>query len=263
MTVEDVKRLAERAGLEIMKYYRSGNWAPTMKADDSPVTEADLASNAILVDGLRSLDSNPVISEESDPFSVSLSQSPERKFWLIDPLDGTRDFIDKKDTFVISIGLVLGEEPVFGLIHLPVTGETWWAEKGKGAFGPGDRRISNASKRTQLIATTSRSETNDRMKVFREEFSVGEVQQIGSALKFCRLAEGAVDLYPRFGAMYEWDTAAGQIIAEEAGCRVLDLTTGSPLRYGKPGLESRSGFVASRGDLDLLERIRNRFGSLG
>jgi 3'(2'), 5'-bisphosphate nucleotidase len=260
MTVEDLKRLAERAGQEIMKHYRSGSWAPTLKADDSPVTEADLASNAILVDGIRALDSNPVISEESDPFSVQLSDSPERKFWLIDPLDGTRDFIGKKDTFVVSVGLVLGQEPVFGLIHLPVTGETWWAEKGKGAFGPGDKKISNTSRRQLLIATASRSETAARMQILRDEFSVAEIQSIGSALKFCRLAEGAVDLYPRFGSMYEWDTAAGQIIAEEAGCRVLDLTTGLPLRYGKPGLESR-GFVASRGDLDLLERLRDRFGN--
>jgi 3'(2'), 5'-bisphosphate nucleotidase len=249
---EKIRELAEAAGREIMKIYLSGNWTVTEKEDSSPVTQADLAANAILVPGLSRLTTEPIVSEESDPQSVKVG----RQFWLIDPLDGTRDFINRNDTFVVCIARVEDGYPSFGLIHAPVTGETWWAEKGRGAYAADGRKLSHTFRRDPLIAIGSRSMPSDRMQMFYNYFRIQEVRRIGSAMKFCRLAEGDVDLYPRFGPTSEWDTAAGQIIAEEAGCKVIDIFTGERLRYGKPGFENSGGFMASRADLDLVAPLK-------
>lgn len=251
--LDEIRQLATEAGREIMKFYRSGNWQVIAKGDHSPLTQADLAANAILLSGLKLLTNEPIVSEESDPLSVKV----EKSFWLVDPLDGTRDFVARFDTFVICIARIENGYPVFGLIHQPVTGETWWAEKGKGTFGPDGQRLMNRSTRRELIAAGSRSMPSERMQEFYKWFSIKEVRRYGSALKFCRLAEGSVDLYPRFGPTNEWDTAAGQIIAEEAGCKVIDIKTGKRLKYGKPDFENRGGFIASRNDLDFVSRLRD------
>lgn len=246
--LDTVRGLALEAGQEILKIYRSGEWTVFAKGDESPLTQADLAANAILVPGLQKLTPDtPVVSEESDPTSIQVGRS----FWLVDPLDGTRDFVARLDTFVVCVSLVEEGYPVFGLIHSPVLGRTWWAQRGQGAFADG-RRIQNTSKRTSLIAAGSRTMPSERMQMFYNHFSIQEVQRYGSALKFCRLAEGEVDLYPRFGPTNEWDTAAGQIIAEEAGCKVIEIASGERLRYGKPAFHNSDGFMASRLDLDLV-----------
>jgi 3'(2'), 5'-bisphosphate nucleotidase len=252
--IQDVRRLAEDAGREIMKFYRSGDWTVTSKTDESPLTQADLAANEIIVPGLKKLTNELIVSEESDPQSVVVGDT----FWLIDPLDGTRDFVGKKDTFVVCISRVENFYPVFGVIHAPVTGETWWAEKGKGAFGPSGERLDleKNQKRAQLIAAGSRSMPSERMQMFYDHFAIQEIRRYGSALKFCRLAEGDIDLYPRFGPTSEWDTAAGQVIVEEAGGKILDIISGERLRYGKPGFENRGGFIASRADLDLIGPLK-------
>jgi 3'(2'), 5'-bisphosphate nucleotidase len=250
--ISEIRELAEEAGREIMKYYRSGDWTVTAKGDESPLTQADLAANDIIMRGLQKLTHEPIVSEESNPKSVVVQD----KFWLVDPLDGTRDFVSRKDTFVVCIALVENFYPAFGLIHSPVTDETWWAEKNNGAFNGDGKRLRLTNQRERLIAAGSRSMPSERMQMFYDHFDVQEVQRYGSALKFCRLAEGEIDLYPRFGPTSEWDTAAGQIIVEEAGGKVLDITTGERLRYAKPGFENRGGFMASRADLDLLSPLR-------
>lgn len=251
--LDTVIGLAREAGEEILKIYRSGQWTVLTKGDDSPLTQADLAANTIIVPGLQKLDASiPVVSEESDPKTVKVGS----RFWLVDPLDGTRDFIARTDTFVVSVGLVQDGYPVMGVIYAPVLGLMWWAEKGKGAFADG-KRIFNNSKRSSLIAAGSRSMPSERMQMFYDHFSIQDVQRYGSALKFCRLAEGEVDLYPRFGQTSEWDTAGGQAIAEEAGCKVIEVTTGERLKYGKPEFLNNGGFMASRGDLDLVAPLRH------
>lgn len=252
---EEIRRLAESAGREIMTIYRAAS-RPTVntKADQSPVTQADLIANEILVTGLSKLTSELIISEESS--GEKKSPSGREPFWLIDPLDGTRDFVGRLDTFVVCVARIVDDYPAFGLIHWPVSGETWWAEKSKGAFGPEGRKIFNRESREELICAGSRSMPSDRMKLIYEKFKIKEIQRYGSALKFCRLSEGAIDFYPRLGPTYEWDTAAGQAIAEEAGCKVIEISTGERLKYGKPGLENRGGFVASRADLDVVAKIR-------
>ena len=252
--IPELRTLAEEAGREIMKIYRKAERNVTAKKDESPLTQADLNANRVLVRGLAKLTSEMVISEEGDEQGrppPKGSRGPE-PFWLLDPLDGTRDFVARLDTFVVCIARVVDHYPVLGLIHAPVTGETWWACKGLGCFGPEGQKLYRTDQRMPPVAAGSRSMPSERMQVFYDTFGIKNVERIGSALKFCKLAEGAVDLYPRFGPTSEWDTAAGQIIAEEAGCQVIEVKTGQRLRYGKAGLLNAGGFMASRRDLDLI-----------
>lgn len=251
--IEDVKRLAQIAGREIAAIYRGTAWGVTAKPDESPLTLADLRANDIILEGLAKISSDLIISEEGAKAFAHWGRETAlpARFWLVDPLDGTRDFVAKLDTFVVCIALIENGAPILGVIHSPVTDELWWAEAGKGAFGPDGRRLMNTRLETKdLIATGSRSQASDRMNLLYERFQVGHVERFGSALKFCKLAEGRFDLYPRFGPTMEWDTAAGQIIAEEAGCKVIDLQTTERLKYGKPGLENR-GFLCTRANLNL------------
>jgi 3'(2'), 5'-bisphosphate nucleotidase len=249
--IEDIKALAQTAGREIKKIYEGTDWSVTIKADDSPLTQADLRANEIIATGLAKLSKELVISEEGD---TTLFENAPARFWLVDPLDGTRDFVAKLDTFVVCIALIENNEPILGVIYSPVTDETWWAEKGAGAFGPSGRITNTRQGTTNLIAVGSRSTASDRMQLLYDKFSVTRVERFGSALKFCKIAEGHYDVYPRFGPMMEWDTAAGQVIAEEAGCKVIDVTTGQRLRYGKPGLKNR-GFICSRSNLTLETQL--------
>ncbi len=251
--IDDVKRIAREAGREINAIYKSAIWDVKTKADNSPLTRADVRANELIVEGLRAISSDVIISEEGDTSFAAREQAPKR-FWLVDPLDGTRDFVAKLDTFVVCIALIENNEPILGVIHSPVTDELWWAEKGKGAYGPGGRLINDRQGTDNLIAVGSRTTPSDRMKVLYEKFNVTHVERFGSALKFCKIAEGHYDLYPRFGPMMEWDTAAGQIIAEQSGCKVIDVNTGTRLLYGKPGLANR-GFLCSRQNLNLEAQL--------
>ena len=246
--------LARLAGAAIIDTVRDGSRVATLKQDQSPVTAADLAANAVLLRGIASLSPFPIISEESARPNID----PDKPFWLVDPLDGTRDFVAGLETFVVCIALIENRRPTLGVIHQPTSGLTWWARKGLGAFGPTNERISNdRSQATPLKAAGSRSTPSEKMQKLYSEFGVDEIVRFGSALKFCKLAEGEFDFYPRFGPTSEWDTGAGQIIAEEAGCHVIDLKTSLPLTYGKPDFLN-SGFVASRVDLDIVGRLKAR-----
>lgn len=244
--IEEIKRLAQTAGREINSIYRSQAWTVSVKQDASPVTEADIRANEIIVRGLNKLSSDPVISEEG---ATELASGHSR-FWLVDPLDGTRDFVARRDTFVVCIALIENNEPILGVIHSPVTDELWWAVKAEGSFGPSGRLMNERTTTSQLSAVGSRSVPSESMQALLEEFQVSSVDRFGSALKFCKMAEGRYDLYPRLGPTMEWDTAAGQIIAEEAACQVLDLSTGARLQYAKPGLMN-GGFICSRANIDL------------
>jgi 3'(2'), 5'-bisphosphate nucleotidase len=249
--IEEVKALARQAGHEIKKVYDGTDWSVTIKKDESPLTRADLIANDIIVEGLKKISEDLVVSEEGAPAPTHM---PSR-FWLVDPLDGTRDFVARKDTFCVCIALIENERPILGAIHAPVTDELWWAEKGQGAFGPRGRLHNARTNTDDLLAVGSRSIPSERLQRLYDVFNVTRVDRFGSALKFCKLAEGLYDLYPRFGPMMEWDTAAGQIIAEEAGCKVIDIRTEKPLRYGKTALESH-GFLCSRADLTLETRLK-------
>jgi 3'(2'), 5'-bisphosphate nucleotidase len=253
--------LARRAGQEIVAIARTGALGTRGKSDDSPVTLADLRSNEILLEGLARASGEPIVSEESPELIGAGREWDKGAFWAIDPLDGTRDFVAGHPTYVVNIALIENGRPVLGVVHVPESGITYWASAGGGAFKDG-APIANASTRTKLFALASRSHPSPRMTEFLRQQGIGSVQRMGSAIKFCLLAEGLADVYPRFGRTYEWDTAAGHAILNEAGCQLLAIDDGQPLRYGKPAFLN-GGFVAARGDLNPAAAMRALCESVG
>lgn len=218
------------------------------KADDSPVTSADLKANAFFFQELPKIASFPLVSEESGLFP---QLEAGETFWLLDPLDGTKHFIQGDGEYAVCLALVASGSPVAGFIFGPSSKQYYSAVKGQGAFKNGEP-ISNTRVNPSLRAFSSGYHEKPHGQKFMKQMGITEVTRLGSALKFCLLAEGLADIYPRFGETYEWDTAAGQIIFEEAGGLVLDLQTKTPLKYQKPQFLNR-GFIACR--KNILSKI--------
>ena len=238
--MQDLRSLAgalmpvvKRAATAIMRIY-GGDFAVERKDDDSPLTLADLESHTIIADGLRQLTPGvPVLSEESAQAPwTERQQWPE--LWVVDPLDGTREFIKRNGEFTINIALVRRHEPVLGIVAAPAQQLTWWGAAGSGAFrrrfGGVDTPIRVSPPRSPLRIVGSRSHNSARTEAFCATLGPTTVAGVGSSLKFCRIAEGEADLYPRFGPTSEWDTAAGQALLEAAGGQVTRLD-GRRLRY--------------------------------
>jgi len=224
-----VCNIAIKAGEEILKYYTEDIHV-THKDDSSPLTKADLASNKIIMNALQQLDSTiPILSEES------LVEWKERKnwtkYWLVDPLDGTKEFIKQNGEFTVNIALIENNKPILGVIFTPVKFDLYFAQKNYGSY-----KINSSSKLINLKEAVkifvanqssikriigSRSHSNQTFDSWvNQNFPNSEIVQAGSSLKFCLVAEGAADIYPRFGPTSEWDIAAGHIIVNEAGGRV-------------------------------------------
>ena len=243
--IEDIKSIALSAGNEIMKVYESDCFDVEIKSDNSPVTKADTLANTTIINGLKEVSTYPILTEES---YIDFSERKEWKtFWLVDPLDGTKDFIARNGDFTVNIALIEDHKPVMGVIYQPASGLLYWAEKGKGSYKNG-KRIANHSQRTDLIAAKSRFHESEETLAFLSKHSITKSQPYGSSLKLCKLAEGLVDIYPRMVGSREWDIAAGHIIATEANCKVLAVSTKEELRYGKEDILNPY-FIASREDL--------------
>jgi len=248
--VEKIAGLARRAGESIMDVY-SRPFSVEYKDDSSPLTEADKASHMVIEAGLRQIAPEvPVISEEGEevPFSI---RKGFRSFWLVDPLDGTKEFIKRNGEFTVNIALIENTVPVLGVIYAPAKGLMYFAERGKGAWreeAGSSIRIHSAELRpyAAIRAVVSRSHPSPAIEEYLSGFKVASSLEAGSSLKFCLVAEGAADIYPRFGETWEWDTAAGHAIAAEAGASVT-LPDLSPLTYNKEGLKNPGFIVASRG----------------
>lgn len=229
--------LARQAGSTILAV-RARGFDILRKADSSPVTEADHAAETLIVEGLRRAAPDiPVVAEEE----IAAGHVPERAdtFWLVDPLDGTKEFAGGLDDFAVCIGLVREGKAVLGAVGVPAHGELFGGIVGQGAWkrtSAGERRISARHvPEAGLDVIASRAHANDeRLATYLAGRSVNSVRNVGSALKFCRVAEGLADLYPRFGTTCEWDTAAPQAVLEAAGGAVRVIETGESLRYGKP-----------------------------
>lgn len=251
--IPDLITLAETAGGAIMEVYESEDFGETSKADDSPLTKADLASNGIIVEGLTRLTPDiPVLSEESKHLPYSERKDWSR-FWLVDPLDGTKEFIKQNGEFTVNIALIEGDRPVIGVVYAPAIKLTYWAAEGLGAFkGPGQdapvRAIDYESGPINLVASRSHAgaETEALIEALRRDTEV-EIVSIGSSLKFCLVANAQAHIYPRFGPTMEWDTAAAQCVVEGAGGKVRD-TQGEALRYNKEDLLNPH-FIVTRSDL--------------
>lgn len=237
----DLIDLAREASATVLRIYR-GDHTVRRKADASPVTEADEASEAIILAGLKRLTPDvPAISEEAvSRGGVAFDHAaPPRRFWLVDPVDGTKEFVARTGEFTINIGLVEETRPILGILHAPLAGATY------AAAGPGSaivrRGETSVPIRTRtppasgIVALTSRSH-GDKAGVgaILDEYKVAERKPMGSAIKLALIAEGLADLYPRLGPTMEWDTCAGHAILEAAGGQLTTLA-GAPLRYGKHG----------------------------
>lgn len=242
--INDLVRLSVEAGHEIMKIYQK-DFSVELKNDESPLTEADKASNEVIVKGLISLYPQiPIISEEN-----KLTDYSERKSWewcwLVDPLDGTKEFIKKNGEFTVNIALVHQNKIVVGVIFVPAQNKIYYAASGLGAYmmdnsaDPVRLKIRDLDIQT-LKVVGSRShqsqEVEDFVDKLKGKYRDVEFVPAGSSLKFCLVAEGKADIYPRLAPTMEWDTAAGQIIAEEAGAEVIKYPENVPLEYNKENL---------------------------
>jgi 3'(2'), 5'-bisphosphate nucleotidase len=221
---------------------RARDFGVSAKADASPVTEADHASEAMIVEGLRRTTPDmPVIAEEEVAAGRVTPASAARLCWLVDPLDGTKEFLAGHPEYTVNIALVREGRAVIGAVASPGTGELYCGVVGRGAWkrtAAGEHRISARLPPAEgLTVMASRSHSDGRLNDYLADKQVARTVHIGSSLKLCRLAEGAGDLYPRLGRTMEWDIAAAQAVLEAAGGRVLTLD-GQPLTYGKPGWEN-------------------------
>jgi 3'(2'), 5'-bisphosphate nucleotidase len=236
--LDEVVALARRAGDAILEVVAARAHATAFKADDSPVTAADLAADRVIAAGLAALDpATPVISEEQE----RAHDGTLARFWLVDPLDGTREFVRGGDDYTVNIALVEDGVPVLGVVHVPATGVSYAAARGAGATridASGAARpiaVRRAGAEGELVVVASRSHRNDALEAFLAALPPHRATSIGSSLKLCLVAEGAADLYPRTGPTSWWDTAAAHAVALEAGAEVVTLD-GAPLRYAGPSI---------------------------
>ena len=234
--IEPVVDLCQQAGAAILEIYNT-DFEVEHKDDESPLTKADLASNAVLTQGLAAITPDmPLISEEAG-LPAFATRREWHSYWLIDPLDGTREFVNRNGEFTVNVALIRDGKPVLGVVYVPVTGTTYLGCEQHGA----ERRTSDGAHERIAVAVTSqapvrvvgsRSHRGDSLNAYLERIGDVELMPVGSSLKFCYVAEGSADIYPRLGPTSEWDTAAAQAVVEQAGGAVLELD-GSPLAYNR------------------------------
>lgn len=232
--LKDIEQLAVKAGSAIMEIYQSDDFGVDHKDDDSPLTKADLAAHHVIVKGLKELTPDiPVLSEESADIDFDERKSWD-KYWLVDPLDGTKEFIKRNGEFTVNIALIDQGKSILSVVYVPVKEVSYSAAVGVGVFKRenGKKQSIMVMKNSRFKPTVvgSRSHMSDDVKDYLNRLGQHEMVSMGSSLKFCLVAEGKADLYPRLGLTSEWDTAAAQCIVEQAGGRVVTLD-GEPLLY--------------------------------
>jgi 3'(2'), 5'-bisphosphate nucleotidase len=243
--IDPVCNLAIGAGALIMRFYRSGEHETTVKADKSPVTDADIAAHRLIVDKLREWTPDiPVVSEES-AHRPDVADAP--LFWLVDPLDGTKSFIRRTDEFTVNIALIEDKKPVFGVVYIPAQEVLYYGSEAYGAFRQtskdAPRQIhARVQPEEGAAVVVSMSHLTRETEAFLETLTVASRVSASSSLKFCCVAEGRADIYPRFGPTCEWDTAAGHAIVAAAGGRV-ETVDGQPFTYAKREDFLNPGFV--------------------
>ncbi len=273
--VKKALNAAVEAGKAIMDIYRNGDFNVEVKSDNSPLTKADKAAHKIICTHLSET-GIPILSEEGKQLDYEERKSWKR-LWIVDPLDGTKEFIKKTGEFTVNIALIENEYPVAGVVFVPATGTLYFANVKDGAFKielgtnlekEGVINIDNRQKlplkerdeKLQIVASVSHlsEETKLFAKLLNDKFKETEFVLVGSSIKICKVAEGVADIYPRLGPTMEWDTAAGQAIAEAAGAKFIDWKSGERCSYNRPDL--LNGWFVVAGDkfqekelLDLMQ----------
>ena len=246
--IDTLIELAIEAGITIREIYESGKYSTSIKSDRTPVTTADEEANKMILRGLKQQFPNiPAISEESENRVLE-----KEAFFIIDPLDGTKGFLNKTNNFTVNIAFINNRAPEWGVIYSPISGELFYTSPDRESFKY------NYLKKTEKVKISGKSENRETFTLITSENNlVGrenkilkvdcehDILKIGSSIKFCRLAEGKADIYPRFGRTMEWDTAAGHAILKYAGGSLIDINTKKELIYGKKDYENGS-FIAIR-----------------
>jgi 3'(2'), 5'-bisphosphate nucleotidase len=244
---EEVIALAQDAAAAILGIYDS-EFAVEHKDDDSPLTAADLAAHRCIVEGLGRITPDiPVLSEESAHEVAAAERRQWARLWIVDPLDGTREFVKRNGEFTVNIALVENGVALFGVVQAPVTGQLWHGGAALGAFrrehGEDVQLHVRKPALPPLQVAASRSHRDSRTQDFIARMGEVEPLGLGSSLKFCRIADGGLDVYPRFGPTSEWDTAAGQCVLEGAGGALVD-PQGRPFRYNQRDTVLNGDFIA-------------------
>lgn len=246
--------IAIKAGAEILNIYNS-DYTVTYKDDKSPLTDADTASNQIIVDSLKAISDYPLISEEEKEVLFETRKDYDA-YWLIDPLDGTKEFVKRNGEFTVNIALIKAGVPIMGVVYAPVIETLYYASEKEGAFkcenvntSTSQNEISENAVRLvnpkiplttkiSIVASKSHlsSETQDFIDSMKEIYNEVDIISKGSSLKLCMVAEGSANVYPRFAPTMEWDTAAGHAVCRIAGYQVNEYPVGTPLKYNKENL---------------------------
>jgi len=256
-----LSNIAIQAGIKIMEFYET-DFKVEKKKDNTPITKADLASNSIIINELKKIDKNiPILTEES---IIEWNERKQwEKYWLVDPLDGTKEFINNNGEFSVNIAMIENNNSVLGIIYAPAKSLLYFAQKNFGAFKISSSSLLNNLDNAKLIKTSkrnikdnirvisSRSHSNNYLDSWvKKNFYKYELISKGSSLKFCEIAEGNAEIYPRFGPTSEWDIAAGHVIIEAAGGKLKDLN-GNRIFYNIKESLINSDFIASNG-MDLV-----------
>lgn len=258
--LQEVEKLARAAGAAIMEIYHGEDFGETSKADNSPLTLADLVSHKVIVAGLSKLEPKyPILSEEDAHIPYS-ERSKWAGFWLVDPLDGTKEFLKRNGEFTVNIALVENGVPVLGVVYAPVLDVCYYGARGTGAFV---QRGTHAAKAIQAKAhaadsaikvVASRSHSDERTTALLKKLGDHECISMGSSLKLCLVAEAAAHFYPRLGPTMEWDTAAAHAVVNEAGGMVCDVAERA-LRYNKEDLHNPEFLVLASSNTALLRML--------
>ena len=255
--ISSTVEIAKLAGEGITEIYNS-DFDYQLKKDLSPITAADNLSHIIITKRLKILTPEiPILSEENCdiPYKIRANWT---KYWLVDPLDGTKEFIKRNGEFTVNIALIENNTPIFGVIHLPVTSETYWGSQVNGSFyssGNNDVKEIRVSENHQnpIRLVASRSHPSEMLNSLLKKIVDYEIIEVGSSIKFCLIASGQADLYPRFGLTSEWDTAAGEAIVSSAGGHVV-AASGNSMKYNVKEEYLNPNFIVSNGKI-ISERI--------
>jgi len=253
MSLDSIRAIAIDAGKAIMEVY-SRDFSVRAKLDASPLTEADLAAHAIIERGLREqFPELPLLSEEGSEQVPYATRKQWQRYWLVDPLDGTKEFVKRNGQFTVNIALIDGNRPLAGVVHVPATEITYWGAAGTGAFKSTGTAAAVPIRcspmptggRLRVVGSSSHqsAETAAYLEALKQRYGELSFLAVGSSIKICMIAEGAADIYPRLAPTMEWDTAAAHAILNAAGGRLVRHDSGQELVYNKPNLLNK-WFVA-------------------